>query len=161
MSPWLELGVFFVMLVGFAGLVLPGLPGLPVMWLAALVWVLLDGGGALRWSALAVITLLTVIGTAAALWLSGRGAAQAGAPWWVLMVGVAGMIIGFFTIPVLGVLVGGVAAIWLAELVRQQHPGRAWDTTWATIVGYGIGTGVQLAAGVAVLLVWLTAVVVS
>jgi len=160
-SPWLELGVLVVMLVGFAGLVLPGLPGLPVMWLAALVWVLLDGGGALRWASFALITLLTVVGTAAALWWSGRGAARAGAPWWVLLVGLAGMIIGFFAIPVLGVLVGGVAAVWLAELVRLRHPGRAWETTWATIIGYGVGTGVQLAAGVALLLVWLTAVLVS
>lgn len=161
MSPWLELAVVVVMLVGFVGLFLPALPGLPVMWVAVLAWVLLDGGGTVRWVAFAVVTVLSIVGTAAAIWLSGRGATTAGAPWWVLLVGTVGMIIGFFTIPIVGVLVGGVGAIWLAELARLQSPRRAWDTTWAAIVGYGVGTSVQLAAGVAVLLVWIMAVVLS
>ncbi len=93
--------------------------------------------------------------------MSGRKAGQEGAPWWVLAVALVGMVVGFFTIPVLGIVIGGIAAIWLAELVRLRDPRRAWDTTWAAIQGYGVGTGIQLAAGVAVLLVWLVAVWVS
>ena len=158
MSPWLELVVLAAMLVGLVGLVLPVLPGLALMWLATLLWVILDGGGPVRWTAFAVITVLAVVGTAAATWLSGRRASGVGAPWWVLAVGVAGMIVGFFLIPVLGIIVGGVGAIWLAELGRLRDPRRAWDTTWAALQGYGVGTSVQLVAGVAVLLVWLVAV---
>jgi uncharacterized protein YqgC (DUF456 family) len=161
MSPWLEVVVLLAMLVGLVGLVVPVMPGLIVMWLAALVWVVLDGGGAVRWGAFVGITLLTVLGTVAATWLSGRRASGAGAPWWVLAVGILGMVVGFFAIPVLGLVVGGVGAIWLAELIRLRDPKSAWDTTWAAIQGYGVGTGIQLAAGVALLLVWLLAVVVS
>ena len=71
------------------------------------------------------------------------------------------MIVGFFTIPVFGLFVGGVGAIWLGELVRLGSPRRAWDTTWAAIQGYGLGTAIQLAAGVAIGLVWLVAVLLS
>jgi uncharacterized protein YqgC (DUF456 family) len=161
MSPWLELAVLAAMIVGLVGLVVPVLPGLALMWGAALVWVVLDGGGPLRWSAFAVITILAVAGTAAATWLSGRRASGAGAPWWVLAVGIGGMIIGFFVIPILGLVIGGVAAIWIAELIRLRDPRQAWETTWAALQGYGVGTAVQLAAGVAVLLVWLMAVLAS
>ena len=161
MSPWLELVVAAVMLVGVVGLFVPVMPGLLLMWGAALVWVLVDGGGLLRWVALVIITLLAVVGTAAATWMSGRSASGVGAPWWVLVLGVVGMIVGFFTIPVFGLIVGGVAAIWLGELVRLGNPRRAWDTTWVAIQGYGLGTAVQLAAGVAILLVWLVAVWLS
>ena len=161
MSPWLELAVLAAMIVGLVGLVVPVLPGLALMWGAALFWALLDGGGPLRWSAFAVITVLAVVGTAAATWLSGRRASGAGAPWWVLAVGVGGMIIGFFMIPILGLVIGGVGAIWLAELIRLRNPRQAWDTTWAALQGYGLGTAIQLAAGVAVLLVWLLAVLAS
>ena len=146
------------MLVSVVGLVLPVLPGLLLMWVAALVWVLLDGGGPVRWGAFVLITVLVVIGTAAAYWWSGRRASDAGAPWWVLAVGTIGMVIGFFTIPFLGVVIGGIAAIWLAELVRLRDAKLAWETTWAAVQGYGIGTGIQLAAGVAVVLIWLVAV---
>jgi uncharacterized protein len=158
LSPWLELVVLVVMLVGVVGLVLPVLPGLALMWLAAVVWAILDGGGWIRWSAVLVITVLAVVGTVAATWLSGRRAGQQGAPWWVLGISMVGMVVGFFLIPIVGVVVGGVAAIWLAELVRLRHPGQAWDTTWAALQGYGTGTAVQLACGVAILLVWLVAV---
>ncbi|HVQ88604.1 MAG TPA: DUF456 domain-containing protein [Actinomycetes bacterium] len=158
MSPWLEIVIFAVMMVGFVGLVLPVLPGLLLMWAATLVWVLLDGGGAIRWATFAIVSVLAIAGTAAATWMSGRNASEVGAPWWVLAVGVVGMIVGFFTIPILGLLVGGVGAIWVAELVRLRSPRLAWDTTWAAIQGYGVGTTIQLAAGVAVLLVWLVAV---
>ncbi len=161
MSPWLELVVATVMLIGVVGLFVPVMPGLLLMWGAALVWVLVDGGGPLRWTAFAIITVLAVVGTAAATWWSGRSASGAGAPWWVLGLGVIGMIVGFFTIPVFGLLVGGVGAIWLGELVRLGSPRRAWDTTWAAIQGYGVGTAVQLAAGVAIVLVWLVAVWLS
>ena len=93
--------------------------------------------------------------------MSGRKASGVGAPRWVLAVGVAGMIVGFFTIPILGLFVGGIAAVWLAEFIRLRNPALAWNTTWAAIQGYGVGTTVQLAAGVAVLLVWLTAVLIT
>ena len=160
-SPWLEWVVLLVMIVSVVGLLLPVLPGLLLMWAATLGWVLLDGGGAVRWTAFGIITVLVAVGTAAAYWWSGRRASDAGAPWWVLAVGTLGMIIGFFTIPILGVVVGGVAAIWLAELIRLRDAKQAWDTTWAALQGYGIGTGIQVAAGVAVVLVWLMAVWIS
>ena len=62
-----------------------------------------------------------------------------------------GAIVGFFTIPVLGIVLGGIGALWLAELVRLRHPRKAWDTTWAALQGYGVGTLVQGVAGVAIL----------
>ena len=158
MSPWLELVVLCVMLVGVVGLVVPVLPGLLLMWGAAFVWVILDGGGAVRWGSFVVITVLVVAGTAAATLISGRRAAGAGAPWWVLLVGTVGMVAGFFLIPVLGLVVGGIGAVWLAELIRLRHPRAAWETTWAALQGYGLGTTIQFAAGVAVVLVWLLAV---
>lgn len=161
MSPWLELTVLVAMIIGVVGLVVPVLPGLALMWVAAVVWAVVDGGGWIRWSAVLVITVLALVGTAAATWMTGRQAGRAGAPWWVLVVAVVGMIVGFFTIPIFGLVIGGVGAIWLAELLRLRHPRLAWETTWAALQGYGTGTAIQLAAGVAVLLVWLVAVWLS
>ncbi|HEX5017282.1 MAG TPA: DUF456 domain-containing protein [Actinomycetes bacterium] len=161
MSPWLELLVAVAMVVGIVGLVVPVLPGLVLMWAAVGVWALLDGGGVTRWVTFAFVSVLALVGTIAAIVWSGRKASGAGAPWWALTVAMVGAVVGFFTIPVLGIVVGGVGALWLVELLRLRDPRAAWDTTWAALQGYGIGTLVQLAAGAAILGVWLAGVWVS
>lgn len=159
--PWLEILVAVALAVGLVGLVVPVLPGLLLMWAAVGVWALFDGGGAWRWATFAVVTVLAAVGTVAGLAMTGRRAVGAGAPSWVLIVGMLGAIVGFFTIPVLGIVVGGIGAIWLAELVRLRHPRQAWDTTWAALQGYGVGTFVQGFAGVAIVIVWLLGVWLS
>ena len=161
MSPWLELLVAVAMVAGLVGLVIPVMPGLPIMWVAVGVWALLDGGGAVRWATFAVVTVLAAVGTVAAITLSGRRATGAGAPWWALLLGVVGAVVGFFTIPVLGVVVGGVVGLWLAELLRLRDIRAAWDTTWEAIQGYGVGTLVQMLAGAAIFGVWLVGVWIS
>jgi uncharacterized protein YqgC (DUF456 family) len=158
MSPWLELVVAVALVVGLIGLVVPILPGLLLMWAAVGVWALLDGGGTWRWTTFGLVTLLAAFGTAASYVWTGKWASDAGAPAWALLVAMVGAIVGFFTIPVLGIVVGGIGALWLAELVRLRHPRKAWDTTWAALQGYGVGTLVQGIAGVAIVGVWLVGV---
>ena len=161
MSPWLEIAVAVAMAVGLVGLVVPVLPGLALMWAAVGVWALLDGGGAWRWATFGVVTILALVGVVAALTLSGRKATGAGAPWWALVMAVIGAIAGFIMIPLVGIVVGGIAGLWLAELIRLRDPRSAWDTTWEALQGYGLGTVVQMVAGVAIVLVWIAGVVVS
>jgi hypothetical protein len=161
MSPWLELVVLAALIVGVVGLVVPVLPGLVLMWLAVGAWALLDGGGSVRWATFGVVTVLTLVGTVAALTLSGRKATGAGAPWWALLLAMVGAIVGFFTIPVVGIVVGGIAGLYLAELLRLRDLRAAWDTTWVALQGYGVGTVVQMLAGAAIVAVWLVGVWLS
>jgi uncharacterized protein YqgC (DUF456 family) len=161
MSPWLELVVFVALMVGIVGLVVPVLPGLVLMWASVGAWALLDGGGAVRWGTFGVVTILTVVGTVAALTMSGRKATGAGAPWWTLVLAMIAAIVGFFTIPVVGIVVGGVAGLYLGELLRLRDVRAAWDTTWAALQGYGVGTVVQMLAGAAIVAVWLVGVWLS
>lgn len=161
MSPWLEIAVAIALAVGVVGLVVPVMPGLILMWGAVGVWALLDGGGAWRWATFGVVTVLAIVGTVAALTLSGRKATDAGAPWWALLMAVVGAVVGFVMIPLVGIVVGGIAGLWLAELIRLRDPRTAWDTTWAALQGYGLGTVVQMVAGIAIVLVWGVGVVLS
>lgn len=161
MSPWLEIAVAIAMAIGLVGVIVPVLPGLILMWGAVGVWALLDGGGAWRWATFGVVTVLAVVGTVAALTLSGRKATDAGAPWWALVFALVGAVIGFVMIPVLGIVVGGIAGLWVAELIRLRDPRTAWDTTWSALQGYGLGTVIQMVAGVAIVLIWAVGVAVS
>ena len=75
-----ELLVGLAMPVGLVGVVVPVLPGLLLVWGAGVAWAWLDGGGALRWSFAAILTLLFVAGTTLKYVLPARSATGAGAP---------------------------------------------------------------------------------
>jgi uncharacterized protein len=150
-----------IMVVGIVGVLLPILPGLLLIWAAGLWWTIADGGGPVRWTVLAVLSVLLGIGTIAKYVLPARSASARGAPLGTLAIGAVGAVIGFFVIPIVGVIVGGVLGIYLAEYARLRHPGRAWDSTRAALVAIGIGLLIELTAGVLMFGTWLLGVWVT
>ena len=147
-----------VMAAGVAGTVVPVLPGLPLVWAAVLAWVLLDGGGATRWSVLAVVTVLMAAGIVAKYVLSSRRIRERGAPRSTLLAAGLGGVVGFFVVPVVGILLGIAAGALVAEYVRLRDLRAAWASTVAVLVALGIGTLLEIAAGVAMVATWVVGV---
>jgi uncharacterized protein len=153
--------VGLLMVAGIVGVLLPVLPGLLLIWAAGLWWTIADGGGPARWTVLAVMTALLAVGTVAKYVLPARSAAARGAPLGTLAFGAVCAVVGFFVIPVVGLIVGGVFGIYLAEWARLRDPGRAWDSTRAALVAIGIGLLIEFTAGVLMFGVWLLGVWVT
>jgi len=153
-----EVLVLVVMLVGVVGTVIPVLPGLILVWAAGVGWAWLDGWGLARVAVAVALTVLLVIGTVAKYALPARSATGAGAPRRTLLLGALGAVVGFFVIPVVGLLVGGVGAVYLAELSRLGRADLAWRSTKATLIGVGIGVLVEVATSLVMVGVWLVAV---
>lgn len=149
-----------VMAVGLVGVVLPVLPGLVLVWGAGLWWTIADGKGVGHWIVLALMTALFVIGALTKYVLPARATAGRGVPWPSLAIGVVCAIVGFFVVPVVGLLIGGVFGIYVAELVRLGDYRTAAGTTWAAIVAFGVGMLVELVAGVLMAGVWLVGEIV-
>jgi uncharacterized protein YqgC (DUF456 family) len=156
-----ELLLGVLMLVGLVGVVVPVLPGLLLVWANGVVWAWLDGGGLVRWGAIGLMTLLLTLATVAKYALPARSATRAGAPRSTLLLGALGAIVGFFVIPVLGFAIGGVAAVFVAELLRLGSGEAAWHSTFGVLRAIGIGMLVELAAAVAMVTVWTVAVLVT
>jgi uncharacterized protein len=150
-----------IMAIGMVGVVVPVLPGLLLVWGAGVAWAWLDGGGALRWSVAAILTLLFVAGTTLKYVLPARSASGAGAPRSTLLLAALGAVVGFFVIPVVGFVVGGVGVVFLAELARLGSAAAAWHSTRAVLVGVGIGMLVELCAAASMIAVWLLGVVLT
>ncbi|MBA2768889.1 MAG: DUF456 domain-containing protein [Sporichthyaceae bacterium] len=146
------------MLVGVVGTVIPVLPGLLLVWGAGVGWAWLDGWGPARVTVAVALTVLLVLGTIAKYALPARSATGAGAPRRTLLLGALGAVVGFFVIPVVGLLVGGVGAVYLAELSRLGRADLAWRSTKATLIGVGIGVLVEVATSLVMVGVWLVAV---
>ena len=104
---WLAL---LAMLVGLAGTVLPALPGVALIWLAALIYGIADGFTTLTPLAFVALTILGLLGVVADFVLSQAGSRIAGASWQALAAGVVLGAVGF----VLGLFIGGIGAVPLA-----------------------------------------------
>ncbi|MBL7501034.1 DUF456 domain-containing protein [Frankia sp. CNm7] len=151
--------VGLVMAVGLVGVIVPVLPGLVIVLGAGLWWTIADGGG-VRWAVFAVMVVLAVIGAVAQYVLPAKATKGKGAPWTTLLVGAVGAVIGFFVIPVVGLPVGGLLGIYAAEAIRLRNWRDALSTTWAAVIGIGIGILVELLAGILAALTWLISAIV-
>ncbi|MEP6762497.1 MAG: DUF456 domain-containing protein [Sporichthyaceae bacterium] len=156
-----ELLILGIMLVGLVGVLLPVLPGLLLIGLAGLAWASLDGGGAARWTVVATMLVVLFAGTVAKYVLPARSARNTGAPRSTMLLGAVGAVVGFFVIPVVGLVVGGVGAVFLAELNRLGDAASAWRSTRAVLVGVGIGVLIELTAGLLAILVWVAGVLAT
>lgn len=153
-SVGLQVVVGVLMLVGLVGIVAPVIPGLLLVLGGGLWWTIADGGGA-RWAVFAVMVLLAATGTVAKYVLPAKATAGRGAPWTTLLAGAVCAVVGFFVIPVVGLVIGGLLGIYAAEALRLKDWRAAAGSTWAALVGIGVGLVVELTAGVLAVLAWL------
>lgn len=160
MEPLIAIPALGMMLLGLAGVVLPLLPGLVLILLATIGSMVLAGWSAGAWIVAAVVVALYAAAQAAQYVLPTRAGRGAGAPRSSLVAGAAGGIVGFFVIPLVGFVVGGVAGVYLAERSRLGTHDAAWRTTWAVLRSVGLAALVQMGAGILMIATWLVHVLV-
>lgn len=148
-----ELGIAALMLVGLVGVLLPLVPGTALVLGAGVLWAVLDGGGGARWTVVALMAALLVAGIALKYALPGKRLAG-GLPRTTLLAGAVGAVAGFFVVPVVGLLVGGVAGVYVAEQARLREPAAAWRSTVEVLRAVGLGMLAELSAGVLMVAVW-------
>jgi len=143
--------------VGVVGILVPLLPGTLLVWAAIAVWAVLERSTE-SWVVLGVVTALLGTGVAVKyLWPARRmRAADVGGR--TLAAGAVLGIVGFFVIPVAGLLVGFVLGVYLAELVQRRDQRRAWASTVHAVKGVALSVGVELVAALLATAVWTVAV---
>jgi uncharacterized protein YqgC (DUF456 family) len=129
--------ILAVMLVGL--LVIPILPGLVIIWVAALGYGLAAGFGVLGWIMFALITVLMLAGSILDNILMGTSAHKEGAPWWVILLAMVAAIIGSFLIPI--PIIGGILAALLTLFAIEWIRRKDWRKALASIKGMLIGWG--------------------
>lgn len=142
-------------LAGLVGTAVPVLPGLVVVLVATAGTLLLQGTGPLVWTVVVLLAALTVAGSVLSTVLPARRAALSGAPRTSLWYAAVGAVVGFFVIPVLGLVVGGALGLLVAEQQRLGEWGPAWTSARGVLGAYGLGVLLELAVGVLMGLLWL------
>jgi hypothetical protein len=155
----LELLVAVAIAVGIAGIIVPVLPGTILVLGAVLVWAL-DIGTTTAWTVFAVSTLLLVAGSVVKYLVPGRRLKTAGVPNRTLLVGALLGFVGFFVIPVVGMFIGFVLGVYVAERARVGGA-LAWPSTKSALRAVGASILIELAAAVLAAGVWVAGVVVT
>jgi uncharacterized protein YqgC (DUF456 family) len=70
-------------------------------------------------------------------------------------------VIGFFVIPVLGLVIGFVGGIYLAELGVRRDQRVAWASTVHALKGVALSMGVELAGALLATVAWVVGVYVT
>ena len=146
-----------VILVGLVGIVLPVLPGLLLIALALVGWAAYVGG-AVAWSVAAVGVLVLGVGALVKYVVAGRHMQAKGVPTSALVAGGLVGIVGFFVVPVVGLPLGFVLGIYLAELQRVGRS-QAWPATRHALAAVGLAVLIELTAGFLATAVWVVGVV--
>jgi uncharacterized protein YqgC (DUF456 family) len=77
-DPWLIVALV-LMFIGLVGVILPLVPGIVLVYLAALLYAVHEGFAKIGPITLAVLTVLAVVGVTADIWVSSLGAKAGGA----------------------------------------------------------------------------------
>jgi uncharacterized protein YqgC (DUF456 family) len=145
----LAVGVLLI-LAGFAGLLLPAIPGAPLIFAGSLAIAWSEGFARIGWLPLTLIALLGAAGMvldhAAAL----LGARTAGASKWGVAGAVVGLLVGLpFGLP--GVVLGPAFGATAFEYYKDPDVRRAATAGVGVMVGFLVGTALKYATAVAML----------
>jgi uncharacterized protein YqgC (DUF456 family) len=154
---WLTL---FFMLLGLVVLIIPVLPGLIIMWLAALGYGIAGGfstsGGVstLGIVVFVVISILAIGGSLVEDLLMGVGAKQGGASWWTILLAMLAGLLGTILLPPFGGFVLAPLAILLLEYLRLRDWNDAWRSLRGLVTGWGLAYFVRILIGLVVIGLW-------
>ena len=145
--------------IGLAGILFPLLPGTLLIWAAIAVWAYLEHTTA-SWVVLGVATAVLGAGILIKYLWPARRMRAADVSGRTLFIGAVFGVVGFFVIPVVGLLIGFVLGVYLAELVQRRDQRRAWASTVHAVKGVALSVGVELSAALLATAAWVVGVFV-
>jgi uncharacterized protein YqgC (DUF456 family) len=144
------------MVVGVLGVIIPMVPGVILCWTAIVVWAVFgDVESAGRWAIVAVATLVAMLGLVSKYAWPGRNLKRSGVPNLTLLAGGALGLVGFFVIPIVGLPIGFILGVWLAEWRRVGDSRAAWPSTKSALMAAGLSMLIELATALVIAATWV------
>lgn len=144
-----------VIVIGIVGTVVPLLPGLALVWVAALAWGLITSFGTAGLVAMSAITMLFGTGVYVSLRIPQKSAAAEGLSIRGTIFGVVLAIAVGIVIPVVGIPLGFVIGVWIVRIADTGDASAAFSSALATTLALLRASAAQFGIGVAMGAVWL------
>ena len=155
-----DVAVGLIMLVGLVGIVVPVLPGLLLVWLGVAVWAT-ERQDTTGWVILSLATALALAGSTLKYLLPGRRMRSQGVPGRTMVAGGLLGLVGFFVVPVVGLFLGFVLGVYLAERWRLGDHGDAWASTIVALRAAGWSMLIELLTGLLIAGAWVAALIAT
>ncbi|ORB29287.1 DUF456 domain-containing protein [Mycolicibacterium parafortuitum] len=152
--------VALVIAIGLVGIVVPILPGGILVIGAIAVWAFVVNT-TVSWVVFAIAAALYVASQIIKYTWPVQRMRAADVRTSVLVVGGIAGVVGFFVIPVIGLLIGFVLGVFVAELSIRRDATRAWVSTWHALKGVALSVGVELAGALLATVAWVVGVVLT
>ncbi|WP_226468501.1 DUF456 domain-containing protein [Luteimonas panaciterrae] len=138
-----------MVLLGLIGIVLPALPGVPLIFAGMLLAAAADGFERVQWWWIVILGVLTLISVGIDFWATAIGAKRVGASRKALLGAVLGTFAGLFFGPI-GLFVGPFAGAALGELwhgrsIDSKRVGQAAKVGFGTWLGIALGIALKIA----------------
>ncbi|MCB5912111.1 DUF456 domain-containing protein [Streptomyces pinistramenti] len=158
MSDWQLVAVGLVLLLGLFGVLVPGVPGPPIVWAGVLWWAMTEQSSA-AWTVLIAATVVLLLNQALKWLLPARNLRAAGTPYRTMFAAGAAGIAGFFLVPVIGAPLFAIGAHYLLERIRLGSHGDAWAATRTALRAIGLSVLIELMACLLVAGAWAGVVI--
>ena len=144
-----------LIVVGLLGVVLPALPGLPLVFVGMLIAAWANGFEQISVWTLAVLGVMTLFSFAIDFFSTAVGAKRVGASRKAIFGAMAGTLLGLFFAPI-GLLVGPFAGalageLWHLRKIDRAGLGQATKVGIATWIGMVVGVALKIALAFAML----------
>lgn len=148
----------FVLFLGLLGLIVPVFPGLTVMWIATLVFAILQAAGGLMtgwdWFLFALITLLMIGGNIVDNLIIASKMRGHEIPWKnILLCYAAGIIVSLFFTPLIGLVASPLSLLGL-EYLRFRDWKQARESLKVFLVGWGASFAARFGIGFLMIVFW-------
>jgi len=143
---------FLFMVVGLVGTILPALPGLILMLAGILIYGWHVGYSVLGYNFLLTMVLLTGVGTFIDILGSIVGAKKYGASKLSLFTMLVGLVFGFFSMGLAGIIIGPVIAVVFTEMFKGKTLNDALKVTLGIALGFLSGIAFRFFIGVAMII---------
>lgn len=155
----LQTFTLFFMLVGLFGLIVPVFPGLTVMWLATLIYAVLQAliqqMNWMDWTLFAFITLLMLGGNVVDNIIIASKMRGHQIPWSSIAVSyAASLILSLFFTPLIG-LVAAPLALFGAEFWRLRDRTLAFESARVYMLGWGASFAARFGIGAVMIVFWM------
>ncbi len=151
--------VGLVIAVGLVGILLPVLPCGLLVFGAIAVWAIIERS-TVGWVTLGIAAALFVAAEVIKYTWPVKRMRAADVRMSILAIGAVCGVIGFFVIPVIGLLIGFVLGVFAAELVLRRDLRRAWVSTVHALRGVALSVGVDFTGALLSAIAWLVVVTV-
>src|SRR3989339_734738 len=144
-----------IMFVGMAGIVVPIIPSIPLIWLGAFLYAIFTHFEKVTWMVLLIFAILTIFSIVLENIGNVYGAKKFGATRWGIIGSIAGTGIGFYMGGPIGLILGPIVGTVIFELIGGEGFRGALKSGLGNFVGFLGGSVVKIIVGLTMISIFV------